>query len=62
MNNTIIVERTWEVNGLLINKTYAVDQLTGKKYDCIYTVDEKDGDNLDCFKTLKEAKDYAKSY
>ena len=62
MNDTLIVERTWEVNGLLINKTWAVSQLTGKKYDCIYTVDEKDGDNLNCFKTLKEAKAYAKNY
>ena len=58
----IIVERTWEVNGLLISKTWAVDQLTGKKYDCVYMVDNLEGDNLDCFGTLKEAKEYAKSY
>lgn len=57
-----MTERTWEVNGLIISKTWEVSEATGKKYDCIYMVDEPDGDNIDCFKTLKEAKECAKNY
>lgn len=60
----IILERTWIVNGLQINKTYLVSCFTGKKIpdSVVYSVDEIDGDNLDCFKTLKEARAYAKNY
>ena len=60
----IVLERTWIVNGLEINKSYEVSCLTGKKIpdSVVYSVDEIDGDNLNCFKTLKEAREYAKNY
>lgn len=58
----IMIEKTWEINGLKISKTWEVSCLTGKKYDCVYMVDEIDGDNLECFKTLKEAKEFARKY
>lgn len=59
---SIYVERTWEVNGLVIAKTWEVSDLTGKKYNPIYSVDEPDGDNINCFRTLTEAKKCAKEY
>ena len=60
----IVLERTWIINGLEINKSYEVSCLTGKKIpdSVVYSVDEIDGDNLNCFKTLKEAREYAKNY
>ena len=60
----IVLERTWIVNGLEINKSYLVSCLTGKKIpdSVVYAVDEIDGDNLNCFKTLKEARAYTKEY
>lgn len=60
----IVEERVWNVNGLLITKSYEVSALTGKKIpdSVAYSVDEIDGDNLNCFKTLKEARAYAKEY
>lgn len=60
----IVLERTWIVNGLEINKSYLVSEYDGKKIpnSVVYAVDEIDGDNLNCFKTLKEARKYAKEY
>ena len=60
----IVLERTWIVNGLEINKSYLVSEYDGKKIpnSVVYAVDEIDGDNLNCFKTLKEAREYAKNY
>ena len=62
--NEIVVERTWIVNGLEINKSYEKSYFTGKKIPntVVYTVDEPDGDNLNAFSTLKEARAYAKEY
>ena len=60
----LVLEKTWIINGLEINKSYEVSCLTGKKIpdSVVYAVDEIDGDNLECFATLKEARAFAKNY
>lgn len=59
----IIVERTWNVNGLTIVKTYETSCITGKKIpnSVVYSVEDEE-ESLDCFATLAEARAYARNY
>jgi hypothetical protein len=59
----IIVERIWEIDNLLIVKTYEQSCATGRRIpnSNIYSVEEVDGESLNCFRTFREAKAYIKS-